>query len=99
MSLTGFVDERVVFCDIEANGRMGREGAKWGWRCGDGLGGAETELWEGPASGEETYCEAAPSWERTEDMVRVAAKKDSEERPVGEGYETHPFGGGGGQGP
>lgn len=55
MSLTGFNDERVVFCDIEANGRMGRDGAKWGLRRGSGLGGGLTELWEGPASGEETY--------------------------------------------
>lgn len=75
MSLTGFVDERVVFCDMEANGRMGREVAKWGLRRGNGLGGAETGLWEGAASGEGTYWEAALSWERTEDMVRVTGKK------------------------
>ena len=30
ISLTGFTDERVAFCDIDANGRMGRDGAKWG---------------------------------------------------------------------
>lgn len=72
MSLTGFVDERV-FCDMEAKGRMGREVAKWGLRRGNGLGGAVTELWaEDAASGEGTYWEAAPSCERTEDMVRVA---------------------------
>lgn len=70
MSLTGFVDERV-FCDMEAKGRMGREGAKWGLRRGNGLGGAVTELWADAASGEGTYWEAAPSCERTEDMVRA----------------------------
>lgn len=75
MSLIGFVDERVVFCDMEANGRMGREGAKWGLRRGNGRGGAETE---GPASGEETYWDAAPSWERTGDMARAAGKKKKE---------------------
>jgi len=61
MSLTGFVEEREVFCDMEAKGRMGREGAKWGLRRGSGLGGTATELWAGPASGEGTYWEAAPS--------------------------------------
>lgn len=75
MSLTGFVDERV-FCDMEAKGRMGREEAKWGLRRGNALGGAE--LWADPASGEETYWEAAPSWERTEDTVRVAEAEKSE---------------------
>lgn len=37
MSLTGFVE---TLCDMEANGRMGREGVKWGLRCGNDLGGA-----------------------------------------------------------
>jgi hypothetical protein len=61
MSLTGFVDEREVFCDMDAKGRMGREEAKWGLRRGNALGGAVTELWADPASGEGTYWEATPS--------------------------------------
>jgi len=71
MSLTGFVDEREVFCDMEAKGRMGREVGKWGLRRGNGLGGVETELWDWEARGEGTYWEAAPSWER---MVRVTIR-------------------------
>lgn len=44
MSLTGFIEEREIVCDIEANGRMGREGAKWGLRRGNGLEGGVTAL-------------------------------------------------------
>jgi len=69
MSLTGFID---VLCDMEAYGRMGREGGKWGLRRGCGLWGAVTGLWDGPARGEETYWEAAPSAVWMEDTVMDA---------------------------
>lgn len=87
MSLTGFVDERVVFCDMEAKGRMGRDVGKWTLRRGNGLWGV---VMEGGASGEGTYWEAAPSWER---IVRVAEREgESEQRQGGEGESADPLG-------
>lgn len=90
MSLTGFDDEREVFCDMEVKGRIEREGGKCEVRRGNGLGGALTELWLGPASGDGTYWAATPSWERTEDIVRDAAGGNKERRR-GEGGETNPL--------
>jgi len=55
MNLTGFFDERdKLFCDIETNGRRGREWGNDGF-IGNALDGPGEGINEDAARGEETY--------------------------------------------